>query len=129
MQRLVSAYSLEDHVVVKKWIAGQEKEDVLNRTLINILPSYNEGLPMTILETLARGIPNISTNIAAIPEVIEEGENGILIEPGDIGKLSREIQRLTMDMTLCDQLSNGAIKTIHSDFLLDQTIEKLKTIY
>lgn len=44
--------------------------------MVNVLPSYNEGLPMTILETMAYGIPNISTSIASIPEVLHNNDNG-----------------------------------------------------
>ena len=61
----------------------------MEHAMVNILPSYNEGLPMTILETMAYGIPNISTSIASIPEVLHNNDNGFLVKPGDIDYKNR----------------------------------------
>ena len=54
----------------------QMKNRIYKTIAINVLPSYNEGLPMSILETMAYGIPSITTNIASIPEVVVDGVNG-----------------------------------------------------
>lgn len=125
----IESYDLSKRVIVKGWVSGKEKEEILNRTLINVLPSYNEGLPMTILETMARGIPNISTNIASIPEAISNGENGILIIPGDFLTLSNAMRKLITDKGSCDQFSEEAKRTICNKFLLKSSLEKLEEIY
>jgi len=63
-----------------------------------VLPSLSEGLPVTILEAMASGIPIVATNVGGIPELIKNGENGILVPPMDVPALSRAIVRLlTMD--------------------------------
>ena len=72
------------------------------------LPSYLEGLPISIIEAMALGIPAISTNINAIPEAIINLETGILIEPGDSDALKNAVQNLKDDEHLRAKLAaNG----------------------
>lgn len=111
------------------WIDGSQKEAILQNTMINVLPSYNEGLPMTILETMARGIPNVSTRIASIPEVIKDGENGFLITPGDVESLANCIEKLVIDTALRNNFSKASYELVTRNFSLDANIEKLKNIY
>ncbi|MCI9219922.1 MAG: glycosyltransferase family 4 protein [Lachnospiraceae bacterium] len=73
-----------DNIDVVGWIDFNNKIELLKKVIAVILPSYNEGLPMAILEGMAAGKTIISTNVGGIPEVVSDGENGILIEPGDI---------------------------------------------
>lgn len=125
----VSALNIAHRISHIGWIDGAQKEAILQNTMINVLPSYNEGLPMTILETMARGIPNISTRIASIPEVIKNGENGFMITPGDVESLATYIERLVCDSTLRRDFSNASYELVTKNFSLDANIEKLKNIY
>lgn len=111
------------------WINGEEKEACLAEAMVHVLPSYREGLPMSILETMARGIPNISTAIASIPEVIRDGETGFLLEPGDTGRLSELLVRLAGDWELRDRLSREGYRLMAEDFSLETHIGRLETIY
>ena len=110
------------------WADQAKKNEFFKDVIINVLPSYNEGLPMTILETMAYGIPNISTRIASIPEVIDDEKNGYLITPGDINGLTERIQRLIEDEELRIKFSDCAYKTIKSEFSMDSNIHKLKDL-
>ena len=69
------------------------------------LPSYLEGLPISIIEAMGLGIPTISTKINAIPEAVIHLETGILIEPGDSGALKNAIELLKSDEKLRANLS------------------------
>lgn len=72
------------------------------------LPSYLEGLPISIIEAMALGIPTISTDINAIPEAVKHLETGILIEPGNSEALKNAIQKLKDDKQLSERLAaNG----------------------
>ena len=69
-----------------------------------ILPSYNEGLPISILEAMSYSLPIISTNVGGIPEILKNGENGFIMSPGDKDAMYRAIlelmnnEKLRMDM-------------------------------
>ncbi len=111
------------------WVDGKLKEEFMRRSMINVLPSYNEGLPMTILETMAHGIPNISTRIASIPEVITDGETGLLIEPGDIDALTRALSGLILSPRQRLDISQASYRLVAKGFSLPSTINTLKNIY
>lgn len=80
------------------------------------LPSYVEGLPISIIEALALGIPTISTNINAIPEAVKHLETGWLIEPGNSEMLVNAIQTLKNDVNLRKKLSNNGQKFALENF-------------
>ena len=122
----VREYGIKHRILHVGWTDGEQKKAFFRETMINVLPSYNEGLPMTILETMAYGIPNISTNIASIPEVIREGENGYMITPGDTQALSEKLLMLSRDKELRIRLSEQAEADIKSGFSLDHHITVLK---
>ena len=84
---------------------------------------------MTILETMAAGIPNISTNIASIPEVLHDGENAFMITPGDVNALVDRLRTLINDSELRRKFSEASYKLVTRDFSLSANIEKLKGIY
>lgn len=114
--------------VYKGWINTEEKADVFRSASVNILPSYNEGLPMSILETMAYGIPNIATGIAAIPEAVTE-ENGILIQAGNTKSLRNAILSLSVDREKRIHKSINAYETIKKHFSLDKHFAQILQIY
>ena len=59
-----------------------------------VLPSFNEGMPMTLLEAMAAGIPAIATRVGAVPSIIENQKTGLLVEPGRIEPLQRALEQL-----------------------------------
>lgn len=65
------------------YVTGNNKKSLLEWSDIYILPSYNEGLPISILEALSYGMPIISTTVGGIPEVVKDKKNGLLITAGD----------------------------------------------
>jgi len=71
---------------------------------IFVLPSLNEGLPMTILEAMAASKPVIATRVGAIPSVIKDGETGLLVEPGDTHGLRSAVARLLSQPDLCSRM-------------------------
>lgn len=119
---------LSDRVSFVGWIDKVQKDEFYKRVVLNVLPSYNEGLPMTILETMSYGIPNISTNIASIPEVIEDEINGYLIKPGDVESLANRIEKLCRNRSLRVQFSEAAYAKIYNTFSMDVNIAKLKEL-
>lgn len=111
------------------WVDQVEKSKIFERTMINVLPSYREGLPMTILETMADGIPSIASNISTIPEVIIDCENGLLISPGNVDELAEKILMLCNDRQKRYELSKSAYLTVKESFETGVHIGNLKEIY
>ena len=120
--------SLSHRVAYQGWLTADKTPEVFDSTALNILPSYNEGLPMTILETMAYGIPNISTNVAAIPEAVD-AENGAVVEPGDAKHLAETIVNLMNEISARRQKSQCAYERAKKDFSIDVHMEKVMDIY
>lgn len=129
VKKQVEKMNIQQRIIHIGWIDGQQKELFMSRCMINVLPSYNEGLPMTILETMAHGIPNISSAIASIPEVLNNGINGFLIEPGDIKSLCDYLLLLINDSKMREKFSDESYQLMKKSFSLSANIQRLTNIY
>lgn len=94
-----------------------------------VLPSFSEGLPLTILEAMCTKVPVITTNINGIPEVINNGVNGITFSPGDHLYLSKIIRDLLEKPRLRDKLINNAYSSVRKNFALDKMISKYDKLF
>ena len=82
---------LEGHVRLTGWMTPAEVRQEILRARCLVVPSFAEGLPVVILEALALGRPVISTAIAGIPELVEDGASGWLVPAGSIDSLARRM--------------------------------------
>lgn len=128
VKRIIRKKNLENNVIITGWIGFEEKRVLLAKVSAIILPSYNEGLPMSILEGMATGKAVISTTVGAIPEVVGK-ENGILIEPGDIKGLAQAMIRLCKDQNLVKHMAVENVKKISNQFDLEKMHAKLAEYY
>ncbi len=106
-----------------KFTGYLNKKDIillLNSSDIFALPSYSEGFPLVILEAMAAGLPIISTPVGAIPEIIENGENGLLVKSMDNIELAEKISYLVEDEKLRKKMGNNNIKKVQYKY--DSTI-------
>ena len=78
---------------------------------------------------MATGLPVVTTPVGAIPEIIENGYNGFLIEPGDHEALAKRIVQILDEPTLREKMSQANIKTIKSGFLPDTVTTKFDELY
>lgn len=122
-------YHLEGRAAYCGWLDSEDRERCFSETMLNILPSYYEGLPMTVLESMAYGIPNIATNIAAIPEAVEDRVNGRLVSPGAVKELADAMKELILDRSLRMEYSENAFETIRTSFSIETHLERLLGIY
>lgn len=100
----------ENFVFITSEQVGKERNDLfklIRLADIFALPSYLEGLPISLLEAMALGKPSISTEINGIPEAVKHMQTGLLIEPGEAGQLTEAIQKLKDDPKLRKQISDG----------------------
>ena len=84
---------LEDIVSFEGWVNGEKKKELLEWANCFILPSYNEGLPISILEAMSYGMPIISTPVGGITEVVKDGRNGVIVTPGDKEQIWQAIKQ------------------------------------
>lgn len=128
LQKKIAGLDLEDKVE----IAGFQDDIVpwIDGSDLVVVPSrHPEGFGIVILEAFARGKPVIGSNIGGIPEIIKDGENGLLVPPGDADALASAIIRLYREPDLRKRLSRAGWKTIEERFSASGTVEKLDKMY
>ncbi len=116
----IESYRLGNNFfLIKSEEVGSEHLDLmkfLRMADVFTLPSFVEGLPISLLEAMAMGIPSISTDINAIPEAVKNLETGILIEAGNSDALAGAIELLINDGTLRQKISQNGRKFVLENF-------------
>lgn len=81
---------------------------LLEKFDVALLPSLGEGIPLSLLEAMSLGIPALATKVGGIPEIVNDGVNGLLVEPENAGQLLEAFKKLT-DAKFYSSLSQGAL--------------------
>lgn len=126
---LAEQLGIGKHVETLGWIGGDRKLSLLERSTIFVLPSYNEGLPMGVLEAMAHGLPVVSTPVGGIPEAITDGVEGFLVHPGDVGALAERLERLLSDPALRCAMSGAARRKVKSTFSSERIAQQWVDLY
>lgn len=119
---------IENNVIFPGWISGKEKKDLLKHCSNFILPSYSEGMPMSILEAMSYRCIVISTNVGGIPEVIKSRENGFLISAGNIIEIEKTI-RFILKSDRKKEIADNGYKTVNENYNIEKCIYKLLSLY
>jgi glycosyltransferase involved in cell wall biosynthesis len=90
------------------WLEDAEREAALREAAIFVLPSTSEGLPMALLEAMAWGRAIVATAVGGVPDVLGEGESGLLVPPADSPALAAALARLAADAGLRARLASAA---------------------
>ena len=112
MQRLVTSMNLSGAVTFKERSPYSDVPGDLRRADIFVSTAISDGTPVSVLEAMATGLPCIATRVGGVPEWIMDGENGLLIPPGDPEALSRAILTLAADPLLRKRLGVRARETV-----------------
>jgi glycosyltransferase involved in cell wall biosynthesis len=96
---------------------------------ILVLPSYDEGFPLVLLEAMSIGLPVIASGVAGIPEMIVDGETGILIPPGNIGAIGDGIERLMSSPLLRKSLGEKGQKRALKEFSKEKMLRQVRELY
>lgn len=111
------------------WIGKEEKEKYLQECNIFVLPTYFEGLPMSLLEGMAYECACIASAVGGIPQVMEHNREGILIQPKAKEELKSALRKLLIDTVLQEKLGKAARQKVTQEFDLDKSVEKLVGVY
>lgn len=94
-----------------------------------VLPSLMEGLPVVLMEAMALGKPVIASCVAGIPELVREGETGLLFRPSDWLNLGKQMRRLARDPQLQMQLGQAGRAAVAAEFAIDRAVQPLVPLF
>jgi glycosyltransferase involved in cell wall biosynthesis len=127
IESMIQRFGLQSKVI----LAGQHSDmpGIYAAMDIFVLPSLNEGLPMTILEAMAASRPVIATRVGAIPSVIKDGETGLLVDPGDVNGLRDALTRLLTDSDLCCSIGSAGHDWVSRNYTSEAMALKYRAMY
>ena len=121
--------AFEDQFYYSGIVSGNEKKEFLLKLDIFTLPSYFEGLPLSLLECMSYGIIPVVTSVGSITEVVDNNSNGILIKDHDVDSLTEAIIELLDNKEKRIKLSKAARQTIVDKYGSEMYFSKLNGIY
>lgn len=128
-QELARELGISNRVHFAGWVSGDDKVRLLREADIYVLPSYNEGLPVSILEAMSWGVPVISTRVGGIPELISHEQDGMLIDAGDREALTDAILRLSQNASVRHAMGQAARNRVAGGFSRAVIVPQLEGIY
>ena len=114
VREIVERLGLKNCVTVFDWVEPEQRDSLLAESDVFVLPSYFEGMPMSLLEAMSWSMPVITTPVGGIPDFVVEGENGLLVQPGDIDGLSSAFAKLANSADLRTSLGAAGRKRVES---------------
>lgn len=121
---------IESQVEFLGWVAGEAKDRVFRETSIFCLPSYAEGFPMAVLDAWAYGLPVVATPVGGLPDIVKDGEDCLLFNPGDCEQLAVQLDRMITDEELREKIEaasrNFAEKVFNETVINGQLAEIYK---
>lgn len=128
-EQMCREQGIADHVTFLGWVRGAEKEKLLKECSIYVLPTYHEGMPMSILEAMSYGMAVVSTYVGGIPHIITNGENGLLCEAGDQAALKDKLLKLLGNENLRAVLGQNAYNMMTQEFDVRENVKRVYEMY
>ncbi len=120
---------LGERFIYEGVVSGNQKTNLFKRCHVFVLPSFYEGLPISLLETMSYGLVPVVTDVGSIGEYVKDEENGLLLKVKDSQSIVEAIDKLGSDGKLLQGLSKNARQTISERFNPADYIKKLNSIY
>lgn len=120
---------IDEHVEFLGWISGDQKTAALADADFYVLPSYFEGLPVSIVEAMSVELPVISTTAGAIPEMITEGREGWLVTPGDVPALAAALVTAAEDGDRRQRMGRAARERAERTYSREVVIPMIDELY
>ncbi|RXE46247.1 MULTISPECIES: glycosyltransferase family 4 protein [Pseudomonas] len=121
--------SARPRITFHGWLNSDECHSLIGKCSLLVLPSYYEGLPICILEAMCLSKPVVATSVGAIPEVITNGIEGIIIPPGNVSCLVNAINSILENKVLKENMGVRARARYEALFNIEEHTSKLTRIY
>ncbi|BAQ62823.1 glycosyl transferase [Geminocystis sp. NIES-3708] len=130
IENLAEKLEVKNQIIITGWASSEEVKQQITKAKLMVIPSFAEGLPVVIMESLALGIPVISTYIAGIPELIVNGESGWLIPAGDIDALTIAIESaLNLPIEKLEEMGQKGKIAVNKNHNIYQETENLIKLF
>src|SRR6184192_197666 len=94
-----------------------------------VLPSSNEGTPVSVIEALGAGRPVVATRVGGVPDVVRDGEDGFLVEPGATDELAERLERLARDPALRERMGKQGRERVVPRYAVERLVDDVDRLY
>ena len=129
LRRYAQALGIAPRVTFAGVVSGRDKVTLLAGSDVLILPSYAEGMPYTLLEGMAAGVPVIATPVGAVPDVVTEGTHGCLVAPRDGKAMAQAIASMAADRERLSWMSRACRLRIRAAYSIQRVAGELALQY
>ncbi len=129
--RAIAETRLQDRVRLDGPLDRDALGALLGRSDVLVAPSVptaqgkREGIPVVLMEAMSSGLPVVASRLSGIPELVEDGVSGLLVEPGDARGLAQALQRLSLDSQLRQRLAEQGRRTVLDEFDIRRNARRL----
>jgi glycosyltransferase involved in cell wall biosynthesis len=116
---------LSEAVTFAGYKSQSDVATTLNQSDLLVLPSFAEGVPVVLMEAMASGLPVVATQIAGIPELVEQGISGELVPPGDSAALANALERVLADPAAATKMGAAGRAKVSEDFDISKEASRL----
>ena len=120
---------IADAVKFTGWVGPSGKRALLEHAAVFALPSYDEAMPMSLLEAMSAGVPVIASPVGGVQEVVVDGVTGFLAAPGDTPTLERLIARVLGDAALAARIGAAGRQSARLRYAPDRAIPRIEALY
>jgi glycosyltransferase involved in cell wall biosynthesis len=128
--KFIEAHQLSDRIGLPGYIRGKDKVRILWKSDVFVFPTYyGEGCPVSLLEAMAAGLPVITTSVGGIPDIIANGQNGILLDQVTPKAIATAIKHLFQDESLSSQMGSNNRTQAWSNYEASIVTRKIESFY
>lgn len=128
-RKVVADLGLAESVTVLDWVSPEEAQALLADADVLALPSLNEGQPMVVLEAMALGVAPLATTVGGIPEMVADGQEGLLVPPSDGAALTDALVTLLADPERRHRLGDAAHRRALAESDVEQVWRRIDDLY
>lgn len=128
-RQLAKELGVTEQIVLPGWVNKEKKDRLFRRASMLCLSSYAEGFPMAVLDAWAYALPVVTTPVGGLPDVLTDGENAFLFEPGNAEQLAEKMEMLFRDESLRVRMSEESYALAQGPFSLHKISEDISSLY
>ena len=128
-EKEIATNNLGSSVHLLSNISIEAVKSQLSKANCLVLPSFQENSPLTVTEAMAAGVPVVASRVGGIPEMIEDGKTGFLIDPYDTNDICRAVSKILTDDSLALSMGKRAKETARKRYMASSVAESTIKVY
>ena len=129
LEQRARGMGLQGAIDVLGWVGQDEIRGDYESADIFVLPTFAEGVPVVLMEAMALEIPVVTTRVAGIPELVEDGVSGFVVPPGRVDLLAYAIRRLILDPALRREMGCRGREKVVAEFDIRDAAARLRPLF